>query len=90
MDMSRLVAIVALAAVIALADSASAFQCPALIKQAREALEQFKRAPGLAVTKEARVAAVETNLRAAESAHAAGQHDESIRQAREALTALGK
>jgi hypothetical protein len=70
--------------------SAAAFECPTLIKQAREALEQFRRTPGLAAIKDAKIAAVETNLQAAESAHSAGQHDEATRQAKEALKVLGK
>lgn len=87
---TRLAAIAILVAVLSMVDVAWAFQCPSVIKQAREALEQFKRAPGLAVIKEAKVAAVEVNLRAAESAHAGGQHDEAARQAQEALKALGQ
>lgn len=71
-------------------DVAFAFQCPALVKQAREALEQFKKSPGVAAVKDATVAAVETNLRNAEGAHDAGDHDEAMKQAKQALRLLGK
>lgn len=87
---TRLAAIVILAVVAWAGDVAWAFQCPALIQQARAALEQFKRAPGLAAVKDAKIAAVETNLRNAEAAHGGGQHDEAVRQATEALKLLGK
>lgn len=69
---------------------ASASGCPGLIAQAKEALEQVRKTPGIAAIKDAKIAAAETNIRAAESAHAGGEHDESMRQAREALRALGK
>jgi hypothetical protein len=69
---------------------ASAFQCPALIEQAKAALDQYRRTPGLAAIKDARIAAAEANIRSAEASHAGGQHDEAVRQAKEALSALGK
>jgi hypothetical protein len=62
--------------------------CPALIAQAKAALEQYKKTPGIAAIKDAKIAAVETNIRAAESAHGGGQHDESMQKANEALKLL--
>ncbi|MBI2202391.1 MAG: hypothetical protein HYU41_00820 [Candidatus Rokubacteria bacterium] len=76
--------------VAASAGAVAASQCPGLIKQAREALAQYKRSPMPAPVKDATVAAVETNLRGAQGAHDAGEHAESTRQAREALKLLGK
>jgi hypothetical protein len=71
-------------------DTAGAFQCPTLIKQAREALDQYRKAPGLAAIKDATIATAETNLRSAQEAHAAGQHDEAVNQAKSTLKLLGK
>ena len=88
--MKILGAIIAVVVIAWSATVASANQCPTLIAKARAALEQYKKAPGLAAIKDAKIAAVETNLRAATSAHDAGQHDEAMRQANEALKALGK
>ena len=76
--------------VLVASDVARAFQCPTVIKQAREALEQFKRAPGLAAIKDATIATAETNLRSAQEAHSAGQHEEAVNQARATLKLLGK
>jgi hypothetical protein len=86
----RLATIVIVAAVGWTAGVASASQCPGLIQEVREALEEFKRTPGIAVTKEARIAAVDANLRSAQSAHEAGQHDEAMRHGKEALRVLGR
>jgi hypothetical protein len=89
--MRKRVATIVIAATVAWASAvASASECPGLIQQVRDALEEFKRTPGIAVTKEARVAAVEANLRSSQSAHEAGQHDEAIRHAKEALRVLGR
>jgi hypothetical protein len=88
--MKMLRAIVAVLIVACSVSVAAANQCPTLIAKARAALEQYKKAPGLAAIKDAKIAAVETNLQAAESAHDAGQHEEAMRQANEALKALGK
>lgn len=86
----RLAAIVTVMALAGAGSIASASQCPTLIQQARRALDEFKRTPGLAAVKDAKIAAAEVNIRAAESAHAGDQHDEAERQAREALKLLGK
>lgn len=66
----------------------SAGQCPELIAQARAQLEQYRKTPGFAAVKDAKIAAVETNLRAAESAHGGGNHDEAMQKANEALKLL--
>jgi hypothetical protein len=84
----RRVGTVGMALVLATVGVASASSCPARIKQAREALEQFKKTPGIAAIKDAKVAAVETNLKAAQGAHEAGDHDEAMRKVDEALNAL--
>ena len=73
---------------LAIASAAEAAQCPGLIAQARAQLEQYRKTPGFAAIKDAKIAAVETNLRAAESAHAAGDHDEATQKANEALKLL--
>jgi hypothetical protein len=65
-------------------------QCPSLIAKARAELEQYRKKPGIAAIKDARIAAVETNLRAAEAAHAGGQHAESEHKANEALKLLAQ
>ena len=70
--------------------TAWASQCPSLIGKARAELEQYKKKPGLAAIKDARIAAVETTLRAAEAAHAGGQHAESEHKAHEALKLLAQ
>lgn len=67
---------------------AAASQCPGLIAQARTQLEQYKKTPGFAAVKDAKIAAVETNLRAAEAAHGGGNHDEAEQKANEALKLL--
>ncbi|MBI1733776.1 MAG: hypothetical protein HYR51_01255 [Candidatus Rokubacteria bacterium] len=71
-----------------LAGPAGASECPGLIAQARTLLEQYRKTPGFAAVKDARIAAVETNLRAAEAAHGGGNHDEAVQKANEALKLL--
>ena len=75
-------------AVLVLAAAAEAAQCPGLIAQARAQLEQYRKTPAFAAIKDAKIAAVETSIRAAESAHAAGDHDEATQKANEALKLL--
>ena len=65
-------------------------QCPSLIAKAKAELEQYKKKPGIAAIKDARIAAVETNIRAAEAAHAGGQHADSEHKAQEALKLLAQ
>ena len=78
-------------AVLALVSApAWAGQCPSLIAKARAELEQYKKKPGIAAIKDARIAAVEANLRAADAAHAGGQHAESEQKANEALKLLAQ
>lgn len=64
--------------------------CETLIQQAREALEQFRRAPGPAGVKDARIASAEIAIRSAQGAHDAGEHAEGVRQATAALRTLGR
>jgi hypothetical protein len=64
--------------------------CPNAIKQARGALEQFKKTPGIASIKDAKIAAAETNLKAAESAHAGGEHGEAMQKVKAALDAINR
>ena len=83
-------AVVMVAGLVGLGNVAAADNCPVVIAQARAALEQYKKAPGIPAIKDAAVAVAETNLKSAVGAHEAGQHDESKRFAREALRAIGK
>ena len=65
-------------------------ECPNAIRQARTALEQFKKAPGLAAIKDAKIAAAETNLKAAQSAHDGGEHGEAMQKVKAALDAINR
>ena len=84
--------IVMLAAMLTLSTAfdARASQCPALIEQARAALENFKRTTPAGPIKDAKVAAVESKLRYANDAHTAEQHDIAVKEASEALKMLGR
>jgi hypothetical protein len=88
--MNALLSIVAVIALSIGCGTAWAGQCPSLIGKARAELEQYKKKPGIAAIKDARIAAVEANLRAAEAAHAGGQHAESEQKANEALKLLAQ
>lgn len=83
-------AVVMVAGLVGLGNVAAADNCPTAIAQARAALEQYKKTPGIPAIKDAAVAAAETNLKSAQGAHEAGEHGESKRFAREALRAIGK
>jgi hypothetical protein len=73
-----------------LATPVFASDCPNAIRQARAALEQFKKAPGLAAIKDAKIAAAETNLKAAQSAHDGGEHGEAMQKVKAALDAINR
>ena len=81
---------VMVAGLVGLGNVAAADNCPAVITQARAAVEQYRKGPGIPAIKDAAVAVAETNLKSAQGAHEAGQHDESKRFVREALRAIGK
>jgi hypothetical protein len=85
-----LAAIVMVAGLVGLGNVAAADQCPGLIQQARGAIEQYKKMPGIPAIKDAAVAAAETNLKSAQGAHEAGEHDEAKRFVREALRAVNR
>jgi hypothetical protein len=85
-----LAAIVMVAGLVGLGNVAAADQCPGRIQQARAAVEQYKKGPGIPAIKDAAVAAADTNLKSAVGAHEAGEHDEAKRFVREALRAIGK
>ena len=73
-----------------LATPVFANDCPNAIRQARAAVEQFKKTPGIAAIKDAKIAAAETNLKAAQSAHDGGEHAEALQKAKAALDALSR
>ena len=76
--------------VLLLATPVFASNCPNAIQQARAALEQFKKTPGIAAIKDAKIAAAETNLKAAQSAHDGGEHDEAMQKVKAALDAINR
>ena len=82
--------VMALVMVAALVTPAFADNCPNAIRQARGALEQFKKTPGIAAIKDAKIAAAETNLKAAQSAHDGGEHDEALQKVKAALDAINR
>jgi hypothetical protein len=88
--MKTLPSIVAVVALLVGSVPAWAGQCPSLIAKAQAALEQYRKKPGLAAIKDARIAAVETDLRAAQSAHENGQHAEAEHKANSALKQLAQ
>ena len=85
-----LAAVVMVAGLLGLGNVAAADQCPGLIEQARGAVAQYRKGPGIPAIKDAAVAAADTNLRSAQGAHEAGDHDAARRFVREALRAIGK
>lgn len=85
-----LAAVVMVAGLVGLGNVAAADQCPGMIQQARGAIEQFRKSPGIPAIKDAAVAAAETNLKSAQGAHEGGEHDEAKRFVREALRAIGR
>jgi uncharacterized protein YPO0396 len=90
MVMSRRIGAIVIAVIIVGSASLAWADCSDTIAQAKAALEEVKRTPGIAAVKDAKIAAAQTNIASAEAACSAGQDEEATRQAKEALRALGK